>query len=80
MIQRAEVIDFTQNQNINQFTGKEPYVDFKVMCEYFSIKMSTGREWTHSKGFPCIRIGTGPKAPFRYKLSEVEEWVKKALR
>ncbi len=49
----------------------ERYVPIKVVCQHFDISETTVRKLI-KQGLPQIRIGI----EYRFKISEVERWLK----
>jgi len=54
----------------------EGYLDVKAIAEYLSVQPSTIYQWTHREYIPFYKLGN----LLRFKLSEVEAWLKKYKR
>ena len=48
------------------------YLSVAEICLYLGIKRDTVYRWIDKKGFPAHRIGKF----WKFKISEVDEWVK----
>lgn len=53
--------------------AEESWVDVDKVAEHLQVTKDSVYRWTESKGFPAHRVGR----LFRFKLSEVDKWVKK---
>jgi excisionase family DNA binding protein len=47
----------------------------KDLCDRFKVSSSVIYEKVANKEIPHIRLGTGPKAPIRFKEKDIEAWV-----
>jgi excisionase family DNA binding protein len=52
---------------------EERWVDVDEVAGHLQVTKDSVYRWTESKGFPAHRVGR----LFRFKLSEVDKWVKK---
>lgn len=49
----------------------ERWCSTKEVCEYLGVSRDTVLTWINEKGLPASKVGRN----WKYKLSEVEEWV-----
>ena len=49
----------------------ERWCSTKEVCEYLGVSRDTVLTWINEKGLPTSKVGRN----WKYKLSEVEEWV-----
>ena len=47
----------------------------KDLCERFRVSPSVIYEKVANKEIPHIRLGTGPKAPIRFKEKDIDAWI-----
>lgn len=50
----------------------EPYVSLSVAAEHFSVSEKTLRRMIARQEIPARRLGRGPRAAIRVKVSEIE--------
>ena len=53
--------------------AEEKWVGVEEVADHLKVAKESIYRWTESKNFPTRRIGR----LFRFKLSEVDEWVKR---
>lgn len=51
---------------------EERWVDIEDVAAHLGVNKDSIYRWVETKGFPAHRVGR----LFRFKLSEVDEWVK----
>lgn len=54
------------------FDVPEPFVSLAVAAEHFSVSEKTLRRMISRAEIPARRLGRGPRAAIRLKISEVE--------
>lgn len=54
------------------FSSPEPYVSLSVAAEHFSVSEKTLRRMISRCEIPARRLGKGPRAAIRLKVSEIE--------
>lgn len=54
------------------FSIPEPYVSLSVAAEHFAVSEKTLRRMIARQEIPAKRLGRGPRAAIRLKISEVE--------
>ena len=52
------------------------FMDVRETAEYLSVSISWLYKNSARSGLAAYRFGTGPNAKIRFKVSEVESWVK----
>jgi len=57
---------------MNEQIESNRYYSLKDICEYLGVKRDTIFKWIKTREMPAAKIGR----QWRFKLSEVEEWVK----
>lgn len=53
----------------------ETLLTIKDLCERFKVSPSVIYEKVENKEIPHIRLGTGPKAPIRFREKDIEAWI-----
>lgn len=53
--------------------GTEPYVRLEAVAEHFAVSTRTAYRWNAQPGFPKEQLSS---RMVRYRLSEVERWVR----
>jgi excisionase family DNA binding protein len=54
------------------FSSPEPYVSLSVAAEHFAVSEKTLRRMIARQEIPARRLGRGPRAAIRVKISEIE--------
>lgn len=57
---------------MSTFSSPEPYVSLSVAAEHFSVSEKTLRRMIARAEIPARRLGRGPRASIRVRLSEIE--------
>lgn len=57
-----------------QLQNNEPWVSLEEVSEYLGVNKDTVRNWIKKTDIPAHKIGR----QWKFKLSEVDEWVKVA--
>jgi excisionase family DNA binding protein len=65
----------TANAPISLSTALEPYVDVKRAASYLSVAVKTLNEWARLEKIPAYPWGDGSRKTWRFKLSELDEWM-----
>lgn len=66
-------INETRSPEAAPFDGREPFVDMGTVAEFLSVSERTVQRWmSDSQCFPLYRLGR----LVRFRLSEVERWVR----
>lgn len=52
--------------------NNEKYISMKEVCDYLSVQRQTVLSWITQKDFPAVKVGKF----WRFKLSEIETWIK----
>ena len=53
----------------------EPYVDVKRAALYLAVAVKTLNEWARLQKIPAYQWGDGVRKTWRFKLSELDEWM-----
>ena len=53
----------------------EPYVDVKRAASYLAVAVKTLNEWARLQKIPAYQWGDGVRKTWRFKLSELDEWM-----
>ena len=53
----------------------EQLLTIKDLCERFRVSPSVIYEKVTNKEIPHIRLGTGPKAPIRFREKDIDAWI-----
>jgi excisionase family DNA binding protein len=51
------------------------FLTLKDLCDRFQLSPSVIYEKVANKEIPHIRLGTGPKAPIRFREKDIEAWI-----
>ncbi len=57
----------------------EPYVDVKRAATYLSVAVKTLNEWARLEKVPAYPWGDGVRKTWRFKLTELDEWMQRRL-
>ena len=60
-------------------TAPEPYVDVKRAASYLSVAVKTLNEWARLEKIPAYPWGDGSRKTWRFKLSELDEWMQRRI-
>jgi excisionase family DNA binding protein len=60
-------------------SAPEPYVDVKRAASYLSVAVKTLNEWARMEKIPAYPWGDGLRKTWRFKLSELDEWMQRRL-
>lgn len=55
----------------------EPMLDVQQAAQYLRISPTTLYNWVQAKRLPCFRLGTGPRAPIRFKVADLDGYMRK---
>lgn len=51
-------------------------VSLKKLAKRFDADRSTVRRWLDEAGVEAIAMGNGPRSAIRYRLADVEQWLR----
>jgi excisionase family DNA binding protein len=55
------------------------YVDVKRAASYLSVAVKTLNEWARLEKIPAYPWGDGRRKTWRFKLSELDEWMQRRI-
>lgn len=58
------------------FRGLEPFVDGDTVCRFLAVSSTTLHRLTSRGQIPAYRTGKGKGSPYRFRLSEVDRWMR----
>ena len=61
----------------NEHNNTHAMVSLKKLAKRFDADRSTVRRWLDEAGVEAIAMGNGPRSAIRYRLADVEQWLKK---
>jgi excisionase family DNA binding protein len=68
-----------QRPAISTPPSPEPYVDVKHAASYLSVAVKTLNEWARLEKIPAYPWGDGLRKTWRFKLSELDDWMRRRL-
>lgn len=63
-----------QTKSSDQDTGR--LITLKALAERLDADRSTVRRWLKDAGVAAIAMGDGPRCAIRYRLADVEQWLR----
>jgi excisionase family DNA binding protein len=60
-------------------SAPESYVDVKRAASYLSVAIKTLNEWARLEKIPAYPWGNGVRKTWRFKLSELDEWMQRRI-
>ena len=67
------------NPALSLSTALEPYVDVKRAASYLSVAVKTLNEWARLEKIPAYPWGDGSRKTWRFKVSELDEWMRRRV-
>ena len=65
--------------SISTLSAPEPYVDVRRAASYLSVAAKTLNEWARLEKIPAYPWGDGVRKTWRFKLSELDEWMQRRI-